>query len=347
MKLLNSIKTYQSEKIILYKYIICSVFILSALQFQYSLHAQTIDSNKTSFFTPAQELNKERIYSAGVFVGITYSAFAIGLNKAWYSSFPRTKFHFFNDFGEWQQMDKYAHIYNTYFQCELGYQGARWTGMNKKSSIITGIGMGLLFQSTIEILDGFSTQWGFSNWDMGFNLIGAATFFTQQYYWNEQRIRIKLSAFPFEYSNDIINSGPNQISLSERAADLYGTSLPSRILKDYNAINIWASMNIHDLMGPIKSVPSWLNVAVGIGANNLYGGFENKWNKNGMSYEVPNDLYPRYNQYFLGLDVDWTKIKTDHAFLKTLFKMINIFKFPSPTIELNSRGNWKWHWLYF
>lgn len=69
-------------------------------------------------------------------------------------------------------MDKMGHLYNGFFQSDLIYQGARWTGINKRHALLYGVGISMLFQSTIELYDGFSPKWGFSWPDMAANGIG-------------------------------------------------------------------------------------------------------------------------------------------------------------------------------
>jgi len=304
------------------------------------------DTARIAFFTSSNSPDKQRMLLAGSTLAGTYAAFTIGLNKVWYSNYPKSAFHLFNDVGEWRQIDKYGHLYSAYFQSDAGYQMARWTGMNEGNSTLVGLGMGMLFQTTIEVLDGFSSQWGFSMWDMGFNVLGTAAFVTQQHYWKRQRLRIKFSTFPYPYNKLNYSVGNPPVTLNERASQLYGNSFAARIFKDYNANTFWLSINIHDFTGPMQGLPPWLNIAVGIGANNLYGGYSNEWTQNGISYSIPGDLFPRYNQYFLGLDIDWSKIKTDYAFLNALFKLFNFFKLPTPAVELTSLGQWKWHLIY-
>ena len=300
---------------------------------------------QTSLFTPADSLNKARLYS-GIGVGaVTYGVFAFGLNNVWYADFDRSHFHLFNDWGEWEHMDKLGHAYNGYFQSRLVYQGARWTGLNKNQSIWVGIGTSMLFQTTIEVLDGFSKEWGFSIPDVAFNLGGAAIFGFQEHYWNEQKIRLKLSSFPTSYPNDVVFSEDGSpFSLKQRAEDLYGKDLLTRILKDYNAQTVWVSANISSFVETPSWVPKWLNIAVGYGAQNMYGGFDNQWEtEDGQVYNTDRG---RHRQYYLSFDIDMTRIKTDNAFLKTLLSVLNIIKLPSPTLEY-SRGGFKGHWLFY
>lgn len=83
-------------------------------------------------------------------------------------------------------MDKLGHVYNGYFQSDLIYQGARWTGMNNRQAMYYGVGISMLFQSTIEVFDGFSPKWGFSWPDMAANVIGSGIL-VQESLWREQK----------------------------------------------------------------------------------------------------------------------------------------------------------------
>ena len=94
---------------------------------------------------------------------IIYGGTVIGLNEAWYKGFDRTSFHFFNDRGEWNNMDKMGHLFTSYFETELSFRGSRWTGMEENQAIWLATGLGILFQGTIEMFDAYSARWGFSS----------------------------------------------------------------------------------------------------------------------------------------------------------------------------------------
>ena len=49
-----------------------------------------------------------------------------------------------------------------------------------------------------------------------------------------------------------------------------------RMLKDYNGQTYWLSANLKSFFQG-SNIPAWLNVAVGYGADGMFGGFENKW----------------------------------------------------------------------
>jgi len=141
-----------------------------------------------SFFTPAEEYNSKRFKTALGIGSATYAGFASGLYFAWYRQYPQESFHLFNDWNEWGNMDKMGHVYSSYFQAFLTYKGAKWTGLSENNSIWTGIICGTLFQGTIEVLDGFSSNWGFSIPDISANTLGITAFVLQQKQWGEQRI---------------------------------------------------------------------------------------------------------------------------------------------------------------
>lgn len=303
-------------------------------------------SDTLSFWEPSPTFDKGRFNKALTFSAVTYSSFSTGLYLTWYRQYPTQGFHFFDDSREWQQVDKIGHVYTAYLQGVLCYKGARWTGLSEGKSITTGIICGSLFQTTIEVMDGFSSEWGFSVSDFGANVLGTTAFAAQQYYWGEQRILLKESSWAPIYSNDPITSvsGNSTTTLSTRARSLYGSSFLEKYLKDYNGQTYWASVNVHSFLSEQSSFPDWLNVAIGYGAQGMYGGFENKWTVDGETYVV--DL-PRYRQWYLSLDVDLTKIDTDNYFLKTILSVLNIIKVPAPAIEINTQGQIKLHLLHF
>jgi hypothetical protein len=167
------------------------------------------------------------------------------------------------------------------------------------------------------------------------NGIGASLFTAQQLIHQEQRIQLKFSTFPKRHTAP---------ELEARAANLFGNSVPERMLKDYNAQTYWVSFNLKSLFQ--KQVPGWLNVAVGYGAKGLYGGFENKaTDENGMIVFDRSDI-KRLRQWYLSPDIDWTKIKTNKLAFKTLFSILNMIKVPAPAIEWRS-GKLQGHWIFF
>ena len=308
------------------------------------------ESEKIPFFQPADTFNKGRFWTSAAIGATAYTGLMIGLNEAWYADYERSEFHLFNDWGEWNNMDKMGHWYTAYTYSNWAFQGAKWTGMNRRKAMWTGAGIGFFLQFSLEILDGYSEKWGFSMADMAFNTIGCAMMVSQELAWKEQRIVMKMSSFPTDYPATTIYSvdGGNTTTLQKRAHSLFGETSLERFLKDYNKQTIWASVNVYSFMkNKERKFPKWLNIAVGYGSDNMYGGFENEWFEEDVFYKLDDSEYPRYRQFYLSLDLDLTRIKTKSHFLKTLLFLLNTIKVPAPAVEFNTLGKVRFYPVYF
>src|SRR5436189_125292 len=84
---------------------------------------------------PCYRFHKKRVHlvAAGNIIG--YSAILVGLNAAWYSQYPRSRFHFFNDNAEWLQVDKAGHTYGAYIESRASNELWRWSGLPRKQRI--------------------------------------------------------------------------------------------------------------------------------------------------------------------------------------------------------------------
>src|SRR6188472_3997050 len=68
----------------------------------------------TSFHFNRSTPTRERIQIVARTNVALWAGSFFALNKAWYSGFPRSSFHFFNDNNEWNQMDKAGHMWTNY-----------------------------------------------------------------------------------------------------------------------------------------------------------------------------------------------------------------------------------------
>jgi hypothetical protein len=252
----------------------------------------------------------------------------IGLNQLWYKDHPKSSFHFINDNKEWLQVDKIGHTYSAYYLGLVGIEAARWAGYSEKKAIWIGGLYGTFFQTPIEIQDGLSARWGASLGDIGANSLGTFLAISQELKWGEQKVRMKFSFTPTHYA--------------DKRPGTLGKGLHQEFLKDYNGQTYWLSANVHSFTG---LGPKWLNFAVGYGASGMLGGFDNKWEEDG----VPITQYEhieRYRQFYIAPDVDFTKIKSNSALVKSFLIVLNSIKMPAPALEM-SGGSMKFHWLKF
>src|SRR6476619_4028013 len=58
--------------------------------------------------------------------GVAAGTSLVYLQKVWYSDYNTGAFHFFNDNGEWQQMDKAGHFYTSYQTSRLMMDAFEW-----------------------------------------------------------------------------------------------------------------------------------------------------------------------------------------------------------------------------
>ncbi len=314
-------------------------FILLFLFFQFlvsqaseptfsKLSSDTAFTDSIHFFSNTLQANKKRINLLNYSISGTYGLSMYWLYTQWYKDYPGSSFHFFNDNSEWLQMDKFAHTWDAYLISKSISKCYKWAGYENKKSILYGIAITGLYQTTIEVFDGFSKEWGFSGGDILANSIGLASFAFQELHWKEQRITLKLSFHQTKYSS--------------YRPKLLGENIFENIIKDYNGLTNWVCINPHSFFK--NSVfPKWLSLAIGFGAEGMTGGKTNPEIVNGKI--IP--AFDRYRQYYFSVDFELSKIKTQSAFFSSLFRIINIVHLPAPAIEFRSGGKPQYKALYF
>lgn len=259
-----------------------------------------------------------------------YGAAMVGLYSAWYKNYPQTNLHSFDDFNEWKGMDKIGHAYGVYAESLASMELWRWTGISRKKRIWIGGLSGPVYHTVIEVLDGFSAEWGWSWTDIGANFIGSGMLIAQELVWDEQRIQFKFSFHRKSYSDQ---------SLNQRSNKIFGSSTAERFLKDYNGQTYWLSTNIRSFF-PESKWPRWLNIAVGTGAEGMFGAFDNTGKDDLGNINFSRTDIKRYRQWYLSPDIDLTKIKTNKKGLKLALRLLNIVKIPMPALEY-SNGSFK------
>jgi hypothetical protein len=305
--------TYKNKSVLLF---------LLVLGIQGAFGQSAIDD----FLKPADSLNIKRKSTVIIAEAVLASGVLIGLNQLWYADYPKSNFHFINDNSEWLQMDKVGHFYSSYHMGRLGAEMLDWSGASGKEQLIYGSGVGFAFLTAVEVMDGYSSEWGASTGDIIANASGTALYVSQELLWSEQRIIPKFSFHTTQYA--------------KYRPDVLGNSFTEQLLKDYNGQTYWLSVNLHSFLKDSK-IPKWLNLAVGYGADGMING-------NGEDA----DLYlaannGRTRQFYLSFDVDLTKIKTNSHLLKTVFSMVNTLKIPAPTMEIKQFNQFKLHFIYF
>ena len=312
------------------------ILLCHSLSAQDSVQIKTNHVNLISASSTYYPYNKTRVKIVAIGNVVGYSAAMVGFYSAWYKDYPQSNFHSFNDIAEWKGMDKIGHAYGVYAESKASMELWRWTGISRKKRIWLGGISGAVYHTVIETLDGFSSGWGWSWADIGANFIGSGMFIAQELAWDEQRIQFKWSFHRKQYAD---------ASLNDRSDHIFGKGSAERFLKDYNGQTYWLSANLRSFF-PHSKIPAWLQVSVGTGIEGVFGARDNigKDKFGNIIFSRPD--IKRVRQWYLAPDIDLTKIKTNRKGIKFALNLLNIVKFPTPSLEY-SNGKMKFNWFHF
>ena len=273
-------------------------------------------SKLDAFLTPSDSLNRPRLNTIVLSEASIGAITLLGLNQLWYADFERSKFHTINDNSAWLQMDKLGHVFTSYQLGKYGSHLLNWSGVGERDQLLYGATLGFTFLTAVEVLDGYSKEWGFSWGDILANGSGTGLYIGQELLWREQRIALKYSFHQTKYA--------------KQRPDKLGETYLEQTLKDYNGQTYWLSANLHSFFKESK-IPKWLNVAVGYGAEGMLTGTKDVDNQVLTSNE-------RYRQYYLSFDLNLSKISTNSKLLRSILDVFNMIKIPFPTLEFNKKG---------
>ena len=285
------------------------IAFFSLMVFSENIFAQRI--SEQGFLPASENFNRQRFNIVIISEATVGTLITVGLQYLWYKKYPKSRFHFFDDNDEWLQMDKMGHATTAYNISAVQYNLMRWSGVNRGTSEWIGGATGLAYLMLIEIMDGFSAQWGFSKGDMAADIFGSAFFTAQQALWNEQKIQMRFSF----HESIFATYNPDEL----------GENFPQRLIQDYNGQSYWFSFNIHSFLGKGNNFPTWMNADFGYGADGMTGAVTNPKEVHGN----PIPTFDRNRKFFFGIDGAFTKPCTI-----PFPSWINIFRIPTPVIEL-------------
>lgn len=255
--------------------------------------------------------NKRSYWVAGTDLALGGGSVAL-LSAVWYNEYPKSKFHTFNDSNEWLYMDKFGHGYTAYKLSTVNYAAWRWARMPKQKATILSGGIAWTYQLSVEVLDGFSAEWGFSWADLTANTAGVGLFIGQQLGWDEQRFQLKFGYKPSPYA--MIR--PNTL----------GSNFSERLLKDYNAQSYWLCVAPGTFFKESK-FPKWIQIGFGYSIDAKLNGDSNTYTdlNTGKTYFAKQE-------YAISLDLDWSQLPIKRPWLKKLLKPLNAIKIPFPAV---------------
>lgn len=234
------------------------------------------------------------------------------LSAVWYQDYPKSKFHSFDDSNEWLYMDKLGHAYTAYQLSELNYTAWRWARMPRKKAVLLSGGIAWTYQLSVEVLDGFSAEWGFSWADLTANTAGAGLFIGQQLGWNEQRIQLKFGYKPSPYAS----VRPNTL----------GSNFSERLLKDYNGQSYWLCVAPGTFFQESR-FPKWIQIGFGYSVDAKLNGSSNTYTDLSTG-----ETYFARQEFALSLDLDWSQLPIKKPWLRKVLKPLNAIKIPFPAL---------------
>ena len=296
---------------------------------RHSVHLELVERSLLPIFLllsfslfSQDSLHKKNILPKTINLAVTsiaYYEFTSQMTQNFFRDYPYGKFHLKQDWKTWRGLDKFYHNYGSYQMSSVFYQVNKASGFDSIKALNLAFLESTIFSTTKEFADGHIDVGGWSWNDILMNFTGNSLFYAQQRWWGSQRIQYKFSYF---------SSG-----LQKYNPSVLGTSYKNYWLKDYNGETFWLSTSLGDWK---LTENKWLKpfgLCIGYGANNLIKEWDN-----------PSTFtLPRYSQYYLGLDINWQQIPTKNKVLKTVFFLLNRFRFPLPSIEINSLGKLQFH----
>jgi len=252
------------------------------------------------------------------------------LSSIWYNRY--TGFHFFDDLFEWEYLDKSGHFFASfhlglYFYKIFGDPENLNPAFQKRWLCFTGFVLLL----PIEILDGFSLNYGASPADLLANGLGSLFC-----YWHVSSKVISGAMPKFSF---------HATSFSIIRPELLGSNIFQQTVKDYNGQTYWLSLDINKILNT-KILPGWLMLTVGYGADGLLGGHDNVWEaKDGETKDY--SLLARTRRILISIDFNPNQMREKNKWMNYLLGPFVLIKFPAPAIEFNFERGIIFHPIYF
>ena len=278
-----------------------------------------------SFATPLKDSTNtiKKVINIGVPSAAVISL--VGINEVWYKNYERSGFHFFDDLKEWNGMDKVGHACTSYQLNKVSHTLFKKNNIKNpllKSSIYTfGYMLG------VEFLDGYSTEWGFSIYDVIGNGFGTFLYSFQESKLKRQPFKIKFSSTKTPYATC--------------RPSLLGENRLQQIFKDYNGQTYWVTFNCNELNNKKIKLFDYVDFAVGYSIDGFTGGHNNPEIESCNCVISECNNLTRTYQFIFSLDLNTSKIKKNHPILGKFLFPFDIIKIPFPAFILNNSKNFK------
>ncbi|MFN4769471.1 MAG: DUF2279 domain-containing protein [Candidatus Kapaibacterium sp.] len=256
--------------------------------------------------------------TGGMYAGIMIGLHVYQMQTFWQQRSP--VFTVIEDGSYAKGVDKFGHVFGSALMCYYSTEVLQASGLSVESAHVWGTLMGMVYQTYVEIEDGYGSNWGFSPSDMYANAAGAAFFLSQYYVPFLQNFSVKWIYTPASW-----------IGESARAEGL-------TFIDDYSSSTFYLSCKVFNLLPQTAQQwwPRWLNIAAGYAARGLDTPAADAKFILALDYDLP-ELLPDFRNTVggtVGDVLNWCK------------QTLNFVKLPSPSIEFGASGMTRFNLLY-
>lgn len=264
--------------------------------------------------------NLETKINVPYFIGITATTAAFMVSQHIYQSNTiwkdKAEFKIIEDGQYALYADKAGHIFGSYIMSYAYTEFLSSAGISWELSNILGASIGLTYQTYIEVLDGYGSNFGFSPSDFYADIFGASFFLAQHYVPFLQNFTPKFMYIP---------------------ADAHGERKRRphfAFIDDYSSHTMWMSVNVHNILGEEYNQywPKWLQLSFGYAVRNLCDPNDPNFDCTD-SYAV-NGIVHGDRKFIIALDYNLAELIPEvGAPFDWFVQSLNYVKFPSPAIE--------------
>ncbi|MBE2279520.1 MAG: DUF2279 domain-containing protein [Ignavibacteriaceae bacterium] len=237
----------------------------------------------------------------GIISGVTAGAFVYGhaiQNDMWWKGEKSDfKFNWREDWEYALGSDKLGHFFFPYMASKI-YTGLFIdAGLKKRESQYISASLLFLYQTYVEIRDGFSKEWGFSWGDFTANLAGSIYPILKEEIDPESTFLLKVSYYPSERFKNNSNR---------------------YIIDDYESTYYWLTINIDNFLKE-QSKGFWtkfINLSIGYSVKNL-------------------DFADKYPEFYLSIDFNLKAIEWDFPLWQIIQEIFTYYKLPAPAIRIS------------
>lgn len=218
-------------------------------------------------------------------------------------------------------MDKLGHFYSTYHISQVSTSIFRSAGVQPRNAAILGSSLAWAYLFSIEVLDGYNQQWGFSPTDILANTLGSSLALAQNLLFHREIVTPKFSFYRSPYAI--------------YRPDVLGSTYAEQFFKDYNGQHYWLSFEAAKIFSS-SAIPKWLCFSLGYSIDGKLAGMENVYQHQDGATSVH---FKAERQFLFSLDINPAQLPIRNKYVKALLSPFKLIKLPFPTIGLQG-GNW-------